>query len=340
MAPVRDGLAVADLAAAQWGLLTSAQAAEHGVTRLQLSRLAAAGLLDRVAHGVYRLRGTGEDVHAELRATWLSLDPTRTAEQRLTDPTHDIVISHASAAALHGLGDINADQHELTAPVRRQTQRREIRLHRSRLDRNDVTMVDGLPVTTATRTVVDLLADKHDTDHVATVLADAIRAGTVDLDALPERLAPYAARHGQRTGDGNGLLTALLERADLDDASLREQILASEPGRQLANDIARTSAAATLAALSDHLTAGLSPETIAKLNQAVLPVASSPTAALMAGSRASDVTNALGGPVGDTPAAAQLRPLLDAIAAAQRDSKAVTTASRRDDRDGDRDDVS
>jgi len=48
---VNEERAVADLAAAQWGLLTSAQAAQRGVTRLQLSRLAAAGLLDRIATG-------------------------------------------------------------------------------------------------------------------------------------------------------------------------------------------------------------------------------------------------------------------------------------------------
>jgi predicted transcriptional regulator of viral defense system len=319
MAVVSRELTVADLAAAQWGLLTAAQAAQRGVTRLQLSRLAASGLLDRVAYGVYRLRGAAEDMHADLRAAWLSLNPARTAEQRLADPTHDVVISHASAAALHGLGDLNADQHELTAPVRRQTQRSEIRLHRGQLNRDDVTIVDGLPVTTATRTIVDLLADRHDTEHVATVLADAVRAGTVNLDTLPHRLAPYAARHGQHAGDGDGLLATLLEHAGLDTAALREQILASETGRQLANDIARASVAAALRALSDDLTAGMSPETITKLTQAAAP---SSKAALMA-TEGRALINALGGPVGQDAITAQLRPVLDAIAAAQRSSPAM-----------------
>jgi predicted transcriptional regulator of viral defense system len=319
---LREELVVADLAAAQWGLLTSTQAAQRGVSRLQLSRLAAAGLLDRVAHGVYRLRGAGEDVHADLRAAWLSLDPARTAEQRLADPTGDVVVSHASAAALHGLGDINADQHELTAPVRRQTQRNDLRLHRGRLDRDDVTIVDGLPVTTPARTVVDLLADKHDTDHVATVLAEAVRAGTVDLDTLPARLAPYAARHGHRPGDGEALLAALLERVGLDDATLREQILASEPGRQLADGIALTSIATTLRALSDQLTGSVTPDVLAALHRAgAHPGNDSPMAALMASDRASDLIKTLGVHV-EKPMLAKARPMLDAIAASQGSSPA------------------
>src|SRR5882757_3027 len=207
--------AVADLAAGQWGLLTTAQAAQRGVSRLQLSRLAAAGLLDRYAHGVYRMRGAGNDVHAELRAAWLSLDPTRSAEARLREPLAGPVISHASATAVHGLGDITADRHELTVRSRRQTQRSNLRLHCRRLADTDLTIVDGLPVTTPTRAVVDLLADRHDTDHVATVLADAVHAGTADLDALPDLIAPYAARHGHRVGDGRALLEALLERGGL-----------------------------------------------------------------------------------------------------------------------------
>jgi predicted transcriptional regulator of viral defense system len=318
----REVRAVADLAAAQWGLLTSAQAAHRGVTRLQLSRLAAAGLLDRVAHGVYRLRGAGEDMHSDLRAAWLSLDPTRTAEQRLAEPARDVVVSHASAAALHGLGDINADQHELTAPVRRQTQRGGLRLHRGRLDRDDVTIVAGLPVTTPARTVVDLLADKHDTDHVATVLAEAVRAGTVDLDTLPARLAPYAARYGHRAGDGEALLAALLERVGLDDATLREQILASEPGRQLANDIARTSAAATLRVLSEYLTGSVSPNVRAALQRAGVDGGNGSALALMAGP-AGDLIKALGGPVDQPMITAKLQPTLAALGAAQDSSPAM-----------------
>jgi predicted transcriptional regulator of viral defense system len=41
------------LGSGQWGLVTTAQANEAGVSKMQLSRLAARGTVQRVRHGVY-----------------------------------------------------------------------------------------------------------------------------------------------------------------------------------------------------------------------------------------------------------------------------------------------
>jgi len=101
---------------------------------------------------------------------------------------------------------------------------------------------------------------------------------------------------GTVPGDGEALLAALLERVGLDDATLREQILASEPGRQLANDIARTSAAETLRVLSEYLTGSVSPDVRAALHRAGVDGGNGSALALMAGP-ASDLIKALGGPV-------------------------------------------
>ncbi|GAB7305223.1 hypothetical protein MAFF212519_31410 [Clavibacter michiganensis] len=49
---------LAELTAGQWGMVTTAQAEAVGVSRLQLSRLAQRGLLERMAHGVYRDAGS------------------------------------------------------------------------------------------------------------------------------------------------------------------------------------------------------------------------------------------------------------------------------------------
>ena len=49
----KDALrALAEVTAYQWGMVTSAQASMHGITRLDLSRLAADGFLERLVHGV------------------------------------------------------------------------------------------------------------------------------------------------------------------------------------------------------------------------------------------------------------------------------------------------
>ncbi|MDR2253407.1 MAG: type IV toxin-antitoxin system AbiEi family antitoxin domain-containing protein [Bifidobacteriaceae bacterium] len=42
-----------DLTASQWGMVTTAQATARGIRRLQVARLAAGELLERVGHGVY-----------------------------------------------------------------------------------------------------------------------------------------------------------------------------------------------------------------------------------------------------------------------------------------------
>lgn len=238
-------LVVADLAAGQWGLVTTPQAVAAGLSRIQLSRLCAAGILVRLTHGVYAVRAAMATENIELFAAWLALDPERPAADRLGDGPGGPVVSHASAAALYGFGDLDADRHEFTTPVRKQTRRADLRLHRGALPEDDVTLHRGLPVTTPTRTIVDLLADGQDGGHVAGVLAGAVRARQVDLDELGGRLAPFAARFGLPRRDGEALLRHLLElggaaeQADADD-------LAS---------LARTShlpVAAVVAALADQ----------------------------------------------------------------------------------------
>ncbi|WP_402844667.1 type IV toxin-antitoxin system AbiEi family antitoxin domain-containing protein [Microbacterium sp. GXS0129] len=45
------------IAAEQWGIVTTAQATEVGVSRKTLSSLTATGALERLAQGVYRMAG-------------------------------------------------------------------------------------------------------------------------------------------------------------------------------------------------------------------------------------------------------------------------------------------
>lgn len=202
---------LAELASSQWGLLTAVQAQQRGVSRPRLVRLTEAGLLVRLTHGVYALRGSMTAGPVDLRAAWLALDPARSAADRLGDGIAGAVVSHASAAVLHGLGDLDADRHEFTAPVRKQSRRPELRLHRGQLVDDEVTLHEGLPVTTAARTIIDLVADGHDGGHVAGVLADAVRTRRIDPEQLGPRLAPHAARFGLPRHDGDALVAHLLD---------------------------------------------------------------------------------------------------------------------------------
>jgi Transcriptional regulator, AbiEi antitoxin len=222
---------LAPLAEDQWGLVTRRQADQVGVSPATLQRLAATGVLDRVAHGVYRLAGAPPADHLELRAAWLQLAPEvpgwdRTPEQG--------VVSHRSAAALYGLGHLPADRHDFTLPERRQSRRADVRLHERPIHHGEWTVVGGLPVTRPSRIAADLLDDREDPEAVAYLVADAIRPGYDDPGTIADSLAPYAARLGLRRGEGLALLRWLLE-------------LVSDPGTSRWMEEARAHAAASSA---------------------------------------------------------------------------------------------
>lgn len=212
-------LELSDVASGQWGLFTSAQAKAVGVTVQQLARLATDQVIQRLRHGVYRLAGVPEDPRTALRATWLALDPTRTAAQRSDDPAG--VVSHRSAAWLHGLGDLDADRLEFSVAERRQSRRRDTRFHVRKLDSEEWELVNGLPVTTVVSTVRDLARAGIDGGHLAGVVRDALLDAHVDFDALVAELRPYAHRYGAPLGDGEALVADLLEQAGVPTSTLK-----------------------------------------------------------------------------------------------------------------------
>ncbi len=225
----RNALRVlAEVTAYQWGMVTSAQASMRGVTRLELSRLASGGLLERLAHGVYKDAGAPGDQFDDLRAAWMSTVPKRLAYERSKNLAGDVVFAGASAARLHGIGDLWDRHHDFIAPTRRQSQRAEIRYRQRRLDPRDVTLVEGLPALTLEATIADLFNAEADLRHIAGALRDAAGKRRLDLAQIEELLAPYAARNGFRRGDGAGLLRRLMELAGLDVDSLA-RVLAESP---------------------------------------------------------------------------------------------------------------
>jgi predicted transcriptional regulator of viral defense system len=234
MKPGEARAAIAQLAADQWGLLTAAQATAVGVTRMMLTRMTATGELERVIYGVYATSAALADELLDKRALWLSLDPSRTAEERLTRRHEAGVLSHATAAALHGIGDILDDRVEVTMPQRQQTRREELRLHKAVLRPDEVTSADGLPVTTPPRTIADLVVAGHDRDHVATALADAVRRDLTTLEevrvALDEGLGPSRSPE---------VFDELRASAGLDEVALESLVVNSPVGQRVIAEVAR-----------------------------------------------------------------------------------------------------
>ena len=220
---------LAVIAEDQWGLLTRQQAQATGIARATLERMTANALLERVSRGVYRLAGAPIPEHMELRAAWLALAPAVPRWERTPD---EGVVSHRSAAAMYGVGDLPADRHEFTIPARRQSRRPDVRFHVRPGGPGPWIELGGLPVTRPARIAFDLLLDNEDPEAVAYIVSQSIRDVYDYPGSFARALAPLAARFGLRRGDGLALLEWLLG-------------LAAHPDTQLWLDEARRS-------LADH----------------------------------------------------------------------------------------
>ncbi|MEV0287245.1 MULTISPECIES: type IV toxin-antitoxin system AbiEi family antitoxin domain-containing protein [unclassified Kribbella] len=203
------------LGSSQWGLVTTAQASEVGVSKMQLSRLADRGTVQRVRHGVYALPSANTGPLQGVRAAWLATGSQPAGNQPLA------VVSGESAAAVHGLGDLLPSRYEFTTAVRRQTTQPDTRYRKRDLPDADVSWVNGLPVTTVARTVKDLATVGIDFDHLAVAVRDAVTTTDVTYDALAQALESAAERF--RSPDGNALLVAALKTSGyLPDARVLE----------------------------------------------------------------------------------------------------------------------
>jgi predicted transcriptional regulator of viral defense system len=239
-----DG-ALGEISAGQWGMLTAPQARARGINRSNLAHREADGRLERLTHGVYRQGGAPSLPLDDLRAAWLSTNPEQLAYERTAEP--DVVIGSAAAALVHEIGDIDPLPYRLITRGRRQTQRREIAYSQRSLDAQDVTVRDGLPVTTVERTIADLLRDYGDISLVADALRDATHLDrALDESRLAHLLAPLAQRYGHPEGNGRALLDQLLMAAELDVTS---QVLQALQNPVLMTNLQQMLAAATQEAM-------------------------------------------------------------------------------------------
>ncbi len=182
----------------QDGFVTTHQAETLGVRRSKLSALVRDGELLPMHRSVYALakRRPTPRVDERLYSAWLALDGHRLPWER-TDPV--VVLSHTSAARLHGLGTLPGDVIEMTAATRRTTTLAGIRIHLAPLDALDWQWARErrVMVTTPVRTIADLATSPVERDYVLDALADAIAQGTATPEAIlratqrrsPRRLA-------------------------------------------------------------------------------------------------------------------------------------------------------
>jgi very-short-patch-repair endonuclease/predicted transcriptional regulator of viral defense system len=106
------------------------------------------------------------------------------------------VLSHRSAARLWGVRPDNRRDVDVTVPSRGACRRKGIQPHCVRsLDPRDITKIDGIPVTTLPRTLLDL-AEVVPKDHVVKALTEAERQQIIDLRVLEAQMKRSPGRRG------------------------------------------------------------------------------------------------------------------------------------------------
>jgi len=200
---------------------------------MQLSRLVDDGQLERLGHGIYRDVGAPPDRFEGLKVAWLSVDPQVSAAERLLARPLDAVVSGATASYLLDIGDLVPEPYEFTIATRRQTQRPELTFRVRELSPDNVTIYDGLPVTTPEQTIADLVEAYVDRSLVADVLADV---GAVDREKLVGLLGPLARRNGFRRGDGEAFCAELERLGHTDIDSLARAVSGTPLAARLARE--------------------------------------------------------------------------------------------------------
>jgi len=116
------------------------------------------------------------------------------------------VLSHRSAAALWGIGAERRGQIEVSVRRRSRARRAGIRVRsRPSLPARDVTTLAGIPVTTPTRTLIDL-ATEQPPRRLERAVNEADKRDLIDPDSLRAALDGYSGEPGVRP------LRALLDR--------------------------------------------------------------------------------------------------------------------------------
>ncbi len=191
--PITDAVLL-DLAGPQHGLVTRSQARERGFTDRMLRRRVGNGLLVPLSSIVFRLAGTPATWHQRLLAACWSGGPTSLA-------------SHRSAAALHRFDGFRCGALEVTVDRDRYYRAKGVRVHTSTdLAVQDYERIEGIPVTTPLRTLIDLGAVVH-RHRLEEALDAAERDGLVDRAELRWLLAVVR----WRGRNGVGPIAALLE---------------------------------------------------------------------------------------------------------------------------------
>jgi predicted transcriptional regulator of viral defense system len=163
-----------EIASDQYGYVTTNDAAAIGGHYQVLVDMERHGHLERLSRGLYRFRSFPTSARDELMAA--TLWPNRLG-----------VVSHDSALDLWDMCDVNPAKIHVTVPktarVRRQAPT-AYSVHVRNLDQGDVTNVDGIPVVTPLRAILDGIERHLDDRLIRQAIDSAERRGLLVENGL------------------------------------------------------------------------------------------------------------------------------------------------------------
>ncbi|HJS93449.1 MAG TPA: type IV toxin-antitoxin system AbiEi family antitoxin domain-containing protein [Solirubrobacteraceae bacterium] len=162
----------------QHGVVATWQLLALGLTQDDIDYRARIGRLHRIHRGVYAVGYRKLTPKGHRMAAVLAYGP-------------DAVLSHRSAAAHWDIGQPSW-KIEVTTPRSRRS-RKGTRVHQATLHPEDITVHDGIPITSVARMILDLAA-RLNNDRLTNLIEDADRKELFDLKALERAMArrPHA----------------------------------------------------------------------------------------------------------------------------------------------------
>jgi hypothetical protein len=188
---------LADSAEGNDGIFTLADARRAGLTRAQIDRRVQQHWTT-VHDGVFRMHGAPATWRGRVRAAAAAAAP------------HG-AISHRSAAEFYEWPGRRADLVELTCRRWLRAKHPELVVHEStRLEQRDITTIDGIPVTTPERTVLDLASCYPHDRYLEYVVQAARRKRLITYESMRATFD----RHARRGLKGVAALRVTLDRWD------------------------------------------------------------------------------------------------------------------------------
>jgi predicted transcriptional regulator of viral defense system len=204
---------LASMAVHQHGLVTRAQIRSAGISPQQLRTLRRRGVVQPIEPGVYAIAGTPHSWERGLAAKVMSAGPLAIAGAR-------------SGAGLWRLDRFRRQHLDVLAPAPAARRPQGVRLHESNdLPSRDRTVVEGIPVSTPIRTILDVARYVSPT-RLGAMLDDAVRRDLTTYAEAHQRFGELATRGRDGIATARKMLEDRPEGAAVPDSPLESDVRA------------------------------------------------------------------------------------------------------------------